>query len=84
MMRLIGFSLVAGVAVMSSGCAMCCAPYDYHYLAQTGRWVRYNPTSGRVGSAFDNAGGPADAVPVSGEIVTTTQEEPTPAVQENI
>jgi hypothetical protein len=79
MMRLIGFSVLAIVAGLSSGCATCCAPYDYHYLAQSGRWVRYNPTTGRVGSAFDNAGGPADAVPVSGEVVTTTDGEPTPA-----
>jgi len=78
MTRLLGFSVLAIVTGLSSGCATCCAPFDYHYLAQTGRWVRYNPTTGRVGSMFDNAGGPADAVPVSGEIVTT-QNAPTPA-----
>jgi hypothetical protein len=78
MTRLLGFSVLAIVAGLSSGCATCCAPFDYHYLAQSGRWVRYNPTTGRVGSMFDNAGGPADAVPVSGEIVTT-QDAPTPA-----
>src|SRR4029079_15246030 len=76
MMRLTGFLVLVIVAGLSSGCATCCAPFDYHYLAQTGRWVRTNPTSGRVGSMFDNAGGPSVAVPVSGEIVTTQQEQP--------
>jgi hypothetical protein len=84
MMRMIGFSVLVIVAGLSSGCATCCAPFDYHYLAQTGRWVRYNPTTGRVGSAFDNAGGQADAMPVSGEIVTTTEREPTPAQQQEV
>src|SRR5262249_31774063 len=84
MTRLIGISVLAIVAGLSSGCATCCAPFDYHYLAQTGRWARYNPTSGRVGSMFDNAGGPADTVPVSGEIVTTTEGEPTPAQQQAV
>jgi hypothetical protein len=40
---------------------MCCAPYDYDYPATGGRWERYNPSSGRVGSAFDEAGGPVNA-----------------------
>jgi hypothetical protein len=39
---------------------MCCAPFDDHYLFTGGRWVRHNPTSGRVGSAFDEAGGPVE------------------------
>src|SRR6476659_1064885 len=82
MMRLIGFALVAGVAVLSSGCATCCAPFDYHYLAQTGRWVRTNPTTGRVGSAFDDAGAPADVAPAPSTWPTPTPAEPTPAQTE--
>jgi hypothetical protein len=58
-------SLVAGLVSLSSGCAMCCAPFDCDYPALAGRWVRHNPTSGRVGSAFDEAGGPADVISVS-------------------
>ena len=64
--------LLLCVASLMSGCAMCCAPFDCHYLYQGGPWVRHNPTSGRVGSAFDEAGGPN----TGGEVL---QEEPVPA-----
>ncbi|MCI0359112.1 MAG: hypothetical protein L0211_11595 [Planctomycetaceae bacterium] len=60
------------VASYSSGCAICCAPYDDYYPAIGGRWVRDNPTHGRVGSAFEPAGHKVDDLAVS---VT----EPTPA-----
>jgi hypothetical protein len=82
MTRLIGFSVLAIVAGLSSGCATCCAPFDYHYIAQTGRWVRNNPTTGRVGSAFDNAGGPADVPPAPPTLPTSEQSEPSPAQAE--
>ncbi len=72
MMRLIGLSILVGVAGLSSGCAMCCAPHDCDYLNTSGRYVRHNPTSGRVGSVFDEAGGPAD-------VVQASAMEPTPA-----
>ena len=68
-----GWFLLCLIA-MSSGCAMCCAPFDCHYLYQGGAWVRHNPTSGRVGSAFDEAGGP------NPEAALLT--EPTPAAAE--
>jgi hypothetical protein len=58
MARLAALSLLLLVASLTSGCAMCCAPFDCYYLYQGGAWVRNNPTSGRVGSAFDEAGGP--------------------------
>jgi hypothetical protein len=48
--------LVLCPLLIGSGCAMCCAPYDNHYPAVGGRWVRDNPTEGRVGSAFAPAG----------------------------
>jgi hypothetical protein len=48
--------LLAGLSAVFSGCALCCAPYDQNYPSTAGSWVRTNPTSGRVGSAFDPAG----------------------------
>ena len=86
MSRLLALSLLTSLIGLSSGCAMCCAPFDYDYLVTGGRWTRFNPTSGRVGSAFDEAGGPSDVVPVTatGEPTparpTPTQSTPTPAV----
>ena len=38
------------------GCAFCASPFDNHYGAEGGVWDRQNPTEGRVGSAFSNAG----------------------------
>jgi hypothetical protein len=75
MARLAAGSLLLLVASLASGCATCCAPYDCHYLYQGGAWVRHNPTSGRVGSAFDEAGGPNPNVQLQ-------QTEPTPAASE--
>jgi hypothetical protein len=72
MARLAAGLLLLTVASLTSGCAMCCSPYDCHYLYQGGAWVRHNPTSGRVGSAFDEAGGPATGG-------TMQSDEPTPA-----
>lgn len=57
-------SLVLG-AMLSSGCAMCCAPFDCNYPYVGGRWVRDNPSEGRVGSAFAPAGHRVDDVPTS-------------------
>lgn len=66
--------LLLGLLPLASGCAMCCAPYDCSYPYVGGAWVRHNPDSGRVGSAFDEAGGPA----MAGEVL---EGEPTPAEQ---
>jgi hypothetical protein len=73
MSRLLGLTLVVGMAGFFGGCAMCCAPFDCDYPSVPGRWTRHNPASGRVGSAFDEAGGPADVV------VATAAEEVPPA-----
>ncbi len=73
MSRLWALSLITGLIGLSNGCAMCCAPFDYDYLVTGGRWTRFNPSSGRVGSAFDEAGGPSDVAMV------TATGEPTPA-----
>ena len=75
MSRLLALPSLLGLMLLSSGCAMCCAPYDYDYPFAGGRWVRHNPTSGRVGSAFDEAGGPVDVVPVG----TTVEQLPAAA-----
>src|SRR5688572_1830660 len=77
MSRLLGLTLLVGLASLFSGCAMCCAPFDFDYPSVPGRWVRHNPTSGRVGSAFDEAGGPADVVVAStAEVVPQPQTMP--------
>ena len=56
MSRLLGLLSLAASLSLASGCAMCCHPYDCHYLYQGGRWVRDIPDRGRVGSAFEEAG----------------------------
>ena len=38
------------------GCAVCCSPDDYNYGAYGGRWQRQDMSSGRVSSAFAEAG----------------------------
>lgn len=48
--------LLAALAVGMSGCAMCCAPFDYDYPYTGGAWVRDIPDRGRVGSVIDPAG----------------------------
>lgn len=63
--------LAAALLMGSSGCAMCCAPYDWDFGYTGGAWVRDNPSSGRVGSAFEPAGYKALEEPKS--------DEPTPA-----
>ncbi|MEM9412567.1 MAG: hypothetical protein AAGA30_15750 [Planctomycetota bacterium] len=59
-MKLDNFKIFAGalasVALMMSGCAMCCGPYDYHYPTIGGSVQRSNPTWGRVGSLFSDPG----------------------------
>lgn len=52
----LSLALLAAALLASSGCAICCAPFDDHYLYSGGRWLRDNPAQGRVGSAFAPAG----------------------------
>jgi hypothetical protein len=70
--------LVAGLVALSSGCAMCCAPYDYDYPSVAGRYVRTNPSSGRVASVFDEAGGPSDVAPAASTSPFTPQAPAAP------
>jgi len=78
MSRLLALSLITSLIGLSSGCAMCCAPFDYDYRVTGGRWTRFNPAGGRVGSAFDEAGGPSDVTMV-GASSEPTPAQPTPA-----
>ncbi|MDX1945194.1 MAG: hypothetical protein SFU86_07295 [Pirellulaceae bacterium] len=75
MSRLLGLALLLPI-LASSGCAICCAPYDYHYPYVGGRWVRDNPTCGRVGSVFEPAGSRVEIDPAEDAAM---QGEPTPA-----
>jgi hypothetical protein len=78
MSRMFALLLSIGLAGLSSGCAMCCAPLDYDYQSVTGRWTRTSPSSGRVGSAFAEAGIPEGVVTASAAAPPNTQS-PTPA-----
>ena len=43
-------------ALLYSGCAMCCGPFDYHYPNYGGAIQRSDPVRGRVGSIFSDPG----------------------------
>ena len=49
------FGLLSAVSC-SLGCALCCSPDDYNYGTYGGRWQRHDMSTGRVGSAFAEAG----------------------------
>lgn len=75
MARLLAFTLLSASLANLGGCAMCCAPFDCDYPSVPGRWMRHNPTSGRVGSAFDEAGGPAGVEQASATDSSVQYEE---------
>jgi hypothetical protein len=56
MRQVFGLGLVSVAALLASGCAMCCNPYDEAYGYTGGRWPRTDLCHGRVGSAFAPAG----------------------------
>ncbi len=60
--RFSSLGLLALVALLASGCAMCCSPYDEAYGYSGGRWQRTDLCSGRVGSAFAPAGAEGDII----------------------
>jgi hypothetical protein len=72
-LRLAGCLLAGTLLAVSSGCTMCCAPFDCDFGYTGGAWVRDNPSQGRVGSAFEPAGHkviadePAEQVPTPAE-----------------
>ena len=56
MRRLLALGLLIGSASLSTGCAMCCSPYDYAYGYYGGIWQREDLCNGRVGSVYAPAG----------------------------
>lgn len=57
-MRIHGMMVVAALLAVSAGCAICDPSLDAMYPTYGGKWQRSDPCCGRVGSAFDSAGGP--------------------------
>lgn len=49
-------ALIASSSLALSGCNLCCPPYMDDYATVGGKWVRADPTEGRVGSAFSDPG----------------------------
>jgi hypothetical protein len=58
----------------TTGCAMCDNAQDWTYAAFGGKWQRDNPSSGRVASLFDPAGGQVTEQQVSEQGVPTEAE----------
>ena len=58
MERSIRTLLLLAMVLPLVGCAYCANTFDTHYEAEGGVWDRHNPTEGRVGSAFSDAGAP--------------------------
>ncbi len=50
------FGALGCTALLYTGCAMCCGPYDYHYPTHGGAIQRQDPVWGRVGSVFSDPG----------------------------
>jgi hypothetical protein len=48
--------LGAGLLLFVSGCAICASPYDGHFAAYGGSWMRDDPSDGRVASLIHPAG----------------------------
>jgi hypothetical protein len=72
-------SLLVSVCLLAAGlagCTLCPSPYDCDYGFYGGSWQRDVPSQGRVGSAFNNAGGPIN--PPQEEPIQTP-DEPTPS-----
>jgi hypothetical protein len=55
-MRLLSLLLIIGSISLPTGCSMCARGYLDDYATVGGKWQRTNPTSGRVGSIFSDAG----------------------------
>ena len=46
--------LIAAVMICSTGCSMCCGPFDYDYPTFGGKHLRGNRSHGRVGSILSD------------------------------
>lgn len=55
MLRTLWMLSLVGFLVVSSGCAMCCNPFDETYPAYGGNWPSENVHGPRAGSAFGGA-----------------------------
>jgi len=60
----------------SLGCAVCCSPDDYNYGAYGGRWQRQDLSSGRVSSAFAEAGYDSMGNVIDAEPATEPESRP--------
>lgn len=72
---------VLACVISSSGCSMCCGPFDYHYPAFPGIVHRSDPIYGRVGSILSDpytagSGPSADSNLKRGEREDTNREQP--------
>ncbi len=52
--RGISLAWILGGLMLSTGCAMCCGPYDFHYTGVGGALERSDPEYGRVGSILSD------------------------------
>ena len=50
----IAFIILAAVTIGTTGCSMCCGPYDYDYPAFGGLNPRVDQRNGRLGSVFSD------------------------------
>lgn len=49
-------ALAGALALVYTGCSMCCGPYDYDYPSFGGAVQRSHPSWGRVGSVYSDPG----------------------------
>ena len=56
------------MAAVSSGCALCCSPFDHNYAAYGTRVNRVDQQHGRVGSIFSDP----SVTPASGVVLEET------------
>lgn len=77
-MRLSILSLfLLAICLLQTGCAMCCATYDYAYAGHGGKWQRGDLFHGRVASPFSDPhyaqGGRVDGELLDAELIDGTQ-----------
>ena len=84
MTRLLSLLLLASLAAMSSGCAMCNDCLDEEYGFFGGSWQRGDMAHGRVGSAFYEAGGTVLAPDEPEVIAAPTKPKPSETLNEEM
>lgn len=78
MLRIAWLAAALGL-VASSGCTLCCTPYDDARSYYGGKWQDVDPYHGRLGSIFDPAGGAPVEHPYAEVEQAPTLAAPTPA-----